>query len=66
MNEAEKLGNRLVANMLMLGVFVTVSGIMPLDNLKEAIRRLVKPQFVELNLRAVDRGEEIGESILKG
>ncbi|MDK2383991.1 MAG: 2-oxoacid:acceptor oxidoreductase family protein [Candidatus Korarchaeota archaeon] len=65
-DEAERLGNRLVANMLMLGVFVTVSGIIPLENLKEAIRRMVKPQFIDLNLKAVDRGKEIGESLLKG
>lgn len=64
-DEAERLGNRLVANMLMLGVFVTISGIIPLDNLKEAIRRMVKPQFIELNLKAVDRGKEIGESLLQ-
>ncbi|MCD6244922.1 MAG: 2-oxoacid:acceptor oxidoreductase family protein, partial [Candidatus Korarchaeota archaeon] len=65
-DEAERLGNRLVANMLMLGVFVTISGIIPLENLKEAIRRLVKPKFIELNLKAVDKGKEIGESLLKG
>ncbi len=65
-DEAEKLGNRLVANMLMLGVFVTVTGMIPIDNLKKAIRMMVKPQFIELNLKAVDRGKEIGESILKG
>jgi len=65
-DEAERLGNRLVANMLMLGVFVTISGIIPLENLKEAIRRLVKPKFIELNIKAVDKGREIGESLLKG
>lgn len=65
-DEAEKLGNRLVANMLMLGVFVAVSEIIPLENLKEAVRMMVKSQFIELNLRAVDRGKEIGESLLQG
>lgn len=64
-DEAEKLGDRLVTNMLMLGIFSGISGIIPPENLKEAIKNTVRPQFIEINLRAVDRGIEIAQS-LKG
>jgi len=64
-DEAEKLGDRLVTNMLMLGIFSGISGVISPENLKEAIRETVRPQFIEMNIRAVDRGIEIAKT-LKG
>jgi 2-oxoglutarate ferredoxin oxidoreductase subunit gamma len=64
-DEAERLGDRLVTNMLMLGIFSRISGIISPENLKEAIRETVRPQFIEINMRAVDRGVEIAKA-LKG
>ncbi|MEM1984069.1 MAG: 2-oxoacid:acceptor oxidoreductase family protein [Candidatus Korarchaeum sp.] len=64
-DEAEKLGDKLVTNMLMLGIFSGISGIIPPENLKEAIRSTVRPQFFEINVRAVDKGVEIAKLILE-
>ncbi|MCS7102868.1 MAG: 2-oxoacid:acceptor oxidoreductase family protein [Candidatus Korarchaeum sp.] len=64
-DEAEKLGDKLVTNMLMLGIFSGISGIIPPENLKEAIKSTVRPQFFEINTRAVDRGIEIAKLIAK-
>lgn len=64
-DEAEKLGDKLVTNMLMLGIFSGISGIITPENLKEAIRSTVRPQFFEINARAVDRGVEIARLLMR-
>ena len=52
---ARDLGNARVQNVIMLGA---VSGFLefPADAYRNAIRALVKPAYVDLNLRAFDRG----------
>lgn len=64
-DEAEKLGDRLVTNMLMLGIFSAISGIVSPENLKEAIKSTVRPQFFEINSKAVDRGFEIARLLMR-
>ncbi|MBN2537478.1 indolepyruvate oxidoreductase subunit beta [candidate division WOR-3 bacterium] len=55
---AFKLGNQRVQNVVMLGA---VSGFLPFgeDACREMVRQMVKPEFVELNLVAFDRGLEL-------
>lgn len=53
--EALKLGNPRVANVIMLGALAKRIGLAE-DAFREAIRELVKPRFVELNLKAFDVG----------
>ena len=53
--EAEKLGNTRVANVIMLGAFAKRLGL-GLDVFRDAIRKIVKPRFVELNLKAFEVG----------
>jgi 2-oxoglutarate ferredoxin oxidoreductase subunit gamma len=53
---AEELGNRIVANMVMLGFFTAVTKIVSRPAIHEAIETSVKPKFVELNLEAFNRG----------
>ena len=55
---AEELGNRIVTNMVMLGYFTAVTGIVGLDVMKKAIQDSVKPRFVDLNLKAFTTGYE--------
>ena len=55
---AEELGNRIVANMVMLGFFGAVTSVVAREALEEAIRTTVRPKTVDLNLRAFDRGFE--------
>ncbi len=64
-DEAENLGHRIVANMFMLGVLTEAIEIIPLKNLEEAIRMLVKPQFIDLNIKAARRGREVGKELVK-
>ena len=55
--DAEKicgeLGSSKVVNMVLLGA-ASCSGVIDKNELKEAVRQLVKPAFYELNLRALD------------
>jgi len=55
---AVELGNRIVANMVMLGFFAAVSQVVSREALEEAIRTTVKPRTAELNLRAFAVGFE--------
>ena len=53
---AEELGNRIVANIVMLGFFTAVTGLVSREAVEEAIRTEVRPRFVELNMEAFERG----------
>ena len=48
-----ELGSTKIVNMLLLGA-ACKSGIIKKDELKAAIKLLVKPDFYELNVKAVD------------
>jgi indolepyruvate ferredoxin oxidoreductase beta subunit len=54
---AKEAGNALAVNMVLLGALVQ-TGILPLsiDNVKEAMKRKTKPQFLESNLKAFELG----------
>ena len=53
---AEKLGNPIVANMAMLGAYTKKTGLITLSQLKDAVKTLMRTQFHEINLRAIDSG----------
>ena len=55
---ARELGNARVQNVVMLGATAPFLEL-PEDHYREAIRSLVKPEFVELNLRAFAAGREL-------
>jgi 2-oxoglutarate ferredoxin oxidoreductase subunit gamma len=55
---AEELGNRIVANIVMLGFLTALTGLVERDAMEEAIRTEVKARFVDLNLEAFGRGYE--------
>lgn len=59
---AEKeLGRRIVANMVMLGAVVQLSGIIKPEELEDAVKRMVPPGTEDLNIRAVRRGYELAQ-----
>jgi 2-oxoglutarate ferredoxin oxidoreductase subunit gamma len=62
---AEELGNRIIANLVMLGFFTAVTQIVSPDAMKKALPGLVPGRFLELNIRAFDRGYEYGQKMLK-
>lgn len=57
---AEELGKRIVANVVMLGFFTAVSGVVRREAVESAIRSSLKPRLVDLNLRAFDTGYAYG------
>ena len=53
---AEEVGKRIVANVVMLGAFTAITGLVSKDAMIEAVKTSVKPDFVELNLKALEEG----------
>ena len=53
---AAKLGNPIVANMVLLGALTKLSDLMGLDRLKDAVKTLMCPSMREINLRALEAG----------
>lgn len=53
---AEELGNRIVANITMLGYLTALSDLITREAVEEAVRTEVKERFIDLNLEAFARG----------
>lgn len=51
-----RLGNPIVANMVLLGALAKRSEMVNLELLKEAVRANMRPSMQEINLRALDEG----------
>ena len=62
---AEELGRKIVLNIVMLGFFGAVSGILPKDALRKGVETSVPSGTEELNLKAFDKGYEYGVSLKK-
>ena len=59
---AEKLGKRIVANIVMIGFFTGVTGLVNQQAVEMAIRSSVKEHTIDLNLHAFQTGVEYAES----
>ncbi len=57
---AEELGNRLFANLVVLGFFTAVTGAASPEAMKKALPGLVPDRFLSANLKAFDKGYEYG------
>lgn len=55
---AEQLGNRIVANVVMLGAITGLTGIVSVEAMEKAVRARW-PRFSELNLKALEKGLEL-------
>ncbi len=62
---AEELGNRIIANLVMLGFFTAVTKVVSPDAMKKALPGLVPGRFLTLNIKAFDKGYEYGIEVLK-
>ncbi len=62
---AEELGNRIIANLVMLGFFTAISKVVTADAMKKALPGLVPDRFLDLNIRAFDKGYEYGLRMLE-
>ncbi len=63
---AEELGKRMVLNIVMVGFFAAVTGLLKPESLREAVGESVPPAFKELNLKAFDKGFEYGKTLPAG
>lgn len=57
--EAERLGKKMLTNILMLGALEAIAPVVNLDSLKKALVDRF-PKAAELNLKAIDTGYELG------
>ncbi len=55
-----ELENRQVANIVLLGAAAVVTGVVRKEALETAVREQVPARFLDLNLRALERGFELG------
>jgi 2-oxoglutarate ferredoxin oxidoreductase subunit gamma len=62
---AEDLGNRIVVNMVMLGFFTAVTGLLSEEAVRDAVRSSVPRGTEELNLLAFSRGVDYGQACLE-
>jgi 2-oxoglutarate ferredoxin oxidoreductase subunit gamma len=61
---AEEMGNRIFANLVMLGFFTAITKVVTPEAMKKALPGLVPKRFLELNIRAFDKGHEYGIDLL--
>ncbi|HEC77135.1 MAG TPA: hypothetical protein ENI33_07780 [Thermoplasmatales archaeon] len=57
---AEKLGKRIVANIVMLGFFAGVTKLISYKAIRKAVLESVPPKFKELNEEALEKGYKYG------
>jgi 2-oxoglutarate ferredoxin oxidoreductase subunit gamma len=55
---AEELGYRIMANVVMLGFFTAVTGLVSKESMVKAITDSVPPGLVDHNLKAFEKGYE--------
>ncbi|MBC8525546.1 MAG: 2-oxoacid:acceptor oxidoreductase family protein [Candidatus Cloacimonetes bacterium] len=53
---AEELGNKIVANVVMMGFFTAVAKMVSIEAMKQSIQESVPSKYTELNMRAFDKG----------
>jgi 2-oxoglutarate ferredoxin oxidoreductase subunit gamma len=62
---AEELGNRIFANLVMLGFFTAVTKVVSAEAMKKALPGLVPDRFLKRNIEAFDKGYKHGEKALE-
>jgi len=63
---ADGLGNRIVANMVMLGALQAETGAVAKGSLHRAMRESVADRFVEINTKALEAGESLLQGLKRG
>jgi 2-oxoglutarate ferredoxin oxidoreductase subunit gamma len=61
---AEELGKRMVLNSVMVGFFTAVTRLLDADAVRKAVADSVPPNFLELNMKAFEKGFEYGAAAL--
>jgi 2-oxoglutarate ferredoxin oxidoreductase subunit gamma len=61
---AEEMGNRVFANLVMLGFFTAITKVVTPEAMKKALPGLVPKRFLELNVRAFEKGYDYAIELL--
>jgi len=64
--KADLLGNRIVANMVMLGALQAEIGAVTKESLHKAMRDSVADRFIEINTKALEAGESLIQDLRRG
>ncbi|MBS3818631.1 2-oxoacid:acceptor oxidoreductase family protein [bacterium] len=62
---AEELGNRIIANLVMMGFFTAITQFVSPESMKKALPGLVPDRYLDLNYKAFDKGYEYGLKVLE-
>jgi 2-oxoglutarate ferredoxin oxidoreductase subunit gamma len=62
---AEELGRKIAANIVMLGAFTAITGIVDKNAIKESVKENIPKGTEELNMKAFEKGYEYGKELLK-
>lgn len=62
---AEKLGRKIVANIILLGAFVALTSILDKKTLKKSINANVPKGTAKLNLKAFEKGYNYGKKLIE-
>ncbi|MDY6964533.1 MAG: 2-oxoacid:acceptor oxidoreductase family protein [Halobacteriota archaeon] len=63
---AETMGSKIVANVIILGALCAISGIVSIESMKKALLDSIPAGTEEINLRALDKGFDIGKRVKAG
>ena len=63
---AEELGRKMMANIIMLGFFASVTGAVTLESARDAVKTSVPKGTEEMNITAFNKGYDYGLALLKG
>lgn len=62
---AEELGNRMFTNLVALGFFAAVTGVVSAEAMKQALPGLVPDRFLKINIKAFEKGYMHGLEVTK-
>jgi len=62
---AEEIGNRIYANLVMLGFFTAVTKVVSPEAIKKALPGLVPSRYLDTNIKAFDKGYNFGLETLE-
>jgi 2-oxoglutarate ferredoxin oxidoreductase subunit gamma len=62
---AEELGRKIVANIVLIGAFVAITGLLDKNAVKESIKANIPRGTEELNLSAFEKGYEYAKNLVK-
>jgi 2-oxoglutarate ferredoxin oxidoreductase subunit gamma len=61
---AEEIGNRVVTNIVMVGAFTSIFGLLEPEAVKKAVIDSVPKRFIDLNVKAFEKGLEAGKNAI--